>query len=260
METFYALLALCVENSTVTGEFLSQRPVTRSFDVFFDLCLNKGLSKQWWDWWFETPSRSLWRHCDGVLLREGQYVGSVSMSWCLHAFIWPVWHWTRANIRSTSWGSACWANSNGILGDLCDDLYSLPRPKINIGWWATISHSDISLLLFKRTNYLIIKPCGIQWVPQTIGSSTVQRGSPSQRASYAESASMSWRHHAIIWTVYHWINANISSNLWRNVCCIWCDYFNCMIQSKWNQIIWINYNHDTIAIRSHITIYIYDSV
>ena len=34
METFFALLAFCVGNSPVTGEFLSQRPVTRSFDVF----------------------------------------------------------------------------------------------------------------------------------------------------------------------------------------------------------------------------------
>ena len=33
----------------------SQRPVTRSFDVCFDLCLNKRLSKQSWGWWFETP-------------------------------------------------------------------------------------------------------------------------------------------------------------------------------------------------------------
>ena len=44
----------------VTGEFPSQRPVTRSFDVFFDLRLNKRLSNQSWGWWFETPSRSLY--------------------------------------------------------------------------------------------------------------------------------------------------------------------------------------------------------
>ena len=62
METFSALLAICVENSPVTGEFPAQRPVTRSFDVFFDLCLNKRLSKQWWSWWFETLSHPLWRH------------------------------------------------------------------------------------------------------------------------------------------------------------------------------------------------------
>ena len=42
-----------------------QRPVTRSFDVFFDLCPNKQLSKHSWGWWFETPSGSLWRHSNG---------------------------------------------------------------------------------------------------------------------------------------------------------------------------------------------------
>ena len=66
METFSALLALCAGNSPVTGEYPAQRPVTRSFDIFFDLCLNKRLSKQSWGWWFETPSRSLWRHCNAM--------------------------------------------------------------------------------------------------------------------------------------------------------------------------------------------------
>ena len=55
-------MAISAGNSPVTGEFLAQRPGTRSFDVFFDLRLNKPLSKQWRGWWFETPSRSLWRH------------------------------------------------------------------------------------------------------------------------------------------------------------------------------------------------------
>ena len=63
-ETFSALLALFVGNSPVTGEFPAQRPVTWSFDVFFDPRLNKRLSKQSWGWWFETPSRSLWRRCN----------------------------------------------------------------------------------------------------------------------------------------------------------------------------------------------------
>ena len=62
METFAALLAICARNSPVPGEFPTQRPVTRSFDVFFDLRLNKRLSKQWWDWWFGMLSRPLWRH------------------------------------------------------------------------------------------------------------------------------------------------------------------------------------------------------
>ena len=51
---------LCGE-FTGPGEFPTQRPVTRSFDVLFDLRLNKRLSKQPWGWWFETSSWSLWR-------------------------------------------------------------------------------------------------------------------------------------------------------------------------------------------------------
>ena len=64
METFSALLALCAGNSPVTGEFPSQRPSTRSLDVFFDLRTNERLSKQSRGWWFESPSCSLWRLCN----------------------------------------------------------------------------------------------------------------------------------------------------------------------------------------------------
>ena len=59
-------------NSPVTGEFPLQRPVTRSFKVFFDLRLNKRLNKQSRRLWFETRSRSLWRHCD---IRIIPYIG-----------------------------------------------------------------------------------------------------------------------------------------------------------------------------------------
>ena len=60
---FRATSHLCGE-FTGSGDFPTQRPVTRSFDVFFDLCLNKRLNKQPWGWWFETPSWSLWRQCN----------------------------------------------------------------------------------------------------------------------------------------------------------------------------------------------------
>ena len=66
METFSALLAICAGNSAVPGEFPAQRPVTRSLKVFFDLRLNKRLSKQSWGWWFETLPSPLWRHCNGT--------------------------------------------------------------------------------------------------------------------------------------------------------------------------------------------------
>ena len=59
METFSALLAPCEGNPT--RGLPSQRPVTRSFHVFFDLRLNKRLNKQSRCRWFETPWWSLWR-------------------------------------------------------------------------------------------------------------------------------------------------------------------------------------------------------
>ena len=64
METFSALLAICTGNSPITGGFPAQRPVTRGLDVFFNLRVNKLLSKQSRGWWFETLSRPLWRHCN----------------------------------------------------------------------------------------------------------------------------------------------------------------------------------------------------
>ena len=88
METFSTLLAICAGNSPVTSEFSSQRPVTWSFDVFFDLRLNKRLSKQSWDWWFEMPLHSLWCHCI-----EMPYDVTVT---------WPKWYllWCAQTIQS----------------------------------------------------------------------------------------------------------------------------------------------------------------
>ena len=76
MEKISALLVFCAGNSPVTGEFPAQRPVRQSFDVFFDLRLNQQLSKHWRRRWFETPSRSLWHHCnvDSIHERNTPYI------------------------------------------------------------------------------------------------------------------------------------------------------------------------------------------
>ena len=58
---------------TGPGEFPAQRPVMRSFDVFFDLRLNKPLSKQW-GWWFETPPWSLWRQCNETRVADEHHL------------------------------------------------------------------------------------------------------------------------------------------------------------------------------------------
>ena len=63
METFSALLAICAGNSPVP---VNSPHKGQWHDVFFDLSPNKRLSKQWWGWWFETPSSPLWRHCNAM--------------------------------------------------------------------------------------------------------------------------------------------------------------------------------------------------
>ena len=97
METFFALLALCAGNSPVTGEFPSQRPVTWSFGVFFDLCLNKRSSKQSRRRWFETPSRSLWRHCNVLVLM-------VTMSlWKLIMILEAYWYLSKGTLHTVTY-------------------------------------------------------------------------------------------------------------------------------------------------------------
>ena len=69
--------ALCAGNSLVAAEFLSQRPVTRSFGVFFYVRLNKWLSKQSRYQWYGSPLCSFWRHCNMAI---GQKRGTVVIS------------------------------------------------------------------------------------------------------------------------------------------------------------------------------------
>ena len=77
METFSALLGHCAKNSAVTGEFPSQRPVIRSFDIFFDVRLYKRLSKQSRRQWFEAPSHPLWRRCKWLHLYDSLSVSEI---------------------------------------------------------------------------------------------------------------------------------------------------------------------------------------
>ena len=89
METFSALLAICAGNSPV-GEFPTQRPVTRSFDVFFDVRLIKRLSKHSRGWWFETLSHPLWRHRN----EKGPQVGATKGLF-INMIFFMYWAWIR---------------------------------------------------------------------------------------------------------------------------------------------------------------------
>ena len=86
--TIFRVTGLCAGKPPVTGEFPSQRLVTRSFDVFFDLCLNKRLSKQSRGWRLETPSSSSWRHCNEIKENINQSSASPAYGRGIHR--WPA--------------------------------------------------------------------------------------------------------------------------------------------------------------------------
>ena len=108
METYSALLAICVGNSPVISELPAQRPVTWRFDVFFDLHKIKWLSKQLPGWWFETLSHPLWHHCNGR--------HKTSEWWILH------FHWAFSSHKAL------------II------VYHINLPYISLGnWWADLA-------------------------------------------------------------------------------------------------------------------------
>ena len=94
-DTFSAQLALCLGNSPVTVKFPAQRPVKPSFEVFFDMCPNKRLSKQSRRWWFETPSRSAWRHCNCKIP-------------FIHLTLKHMIHIIAFNIKTLHWRTCVW--------------------------------------------------------------------------------------------------------------------------------------------------------
>ena len=84
-----------------TGPFPAQRPVTRGFDNFFDLRLNKRLRKQSWGWWFETPSGLLWRHHNGKSANE-KYIHMrifFTLIWCKKSYFAGIQEVLRKNKR-----------------------------------------------------------------------------------------------------------------------------------------------------------------
>ena len=136
METFSASLALCKGNPPVTGGFTSQKPVTRSFDVFFDLYLNERLSKQSrtviWDT-IALIMASLYCFCDSLRsedkrTRTGNVVGKktkraitliffyfVCQMYTLHLL-----HSQKSwNIRLLDWKIATWYDSISVYAHIC---------------------------------------------------------------------------------------------------------------------------------------------
>ena len=123
METFSGLLAIFAGNSRVPGEFPTQRPVSRSFDVFFDLHPNKRLSKQPWGWWFETLSWSLWRqgNAHGPITKPVTYVVDKYSRAHIYQHIPAKQQWSLGSaIAHTAADSRMMTSSNGNIFRVTD--------------------------------------------------------------------------------------------------------------------------------------------
>ena len=155
MEAFSALLPLCAGNSPVTGVFPSERPVTRSFDVSFDLRLNKRPSKQSWGWctgncadlisvwllmpwWFAVPDV-----VSGMVINCYDYV----MKWKRFPRYWPF---VRGIHR---WFPLIKAQVNSFEV-FCDVILSKPLNKQTNGQWFETPWSSCNVTVMQgEANY-----------------------------------------------------------------------------------------------------------
>ena len=140
METFSALLAICAGKSPVPGEFPAQRPVTQSFDVCFDLRLNKRLSKQSWGWWFETQSRPLWRHSNAYPFTYTEY------GWPTNYFDFKTWWLMIRHVLLIPWNNKpCCSCSRCMV--LQTGRVDLPRSvgDISLNWALSSPGIEITL-------------------------------------------------------------------------------------------------------------------
>ena len=158
METFSALLSLYVGSSPVTCEFPSQRQVTQSSNVSYDLRLNKPLSKQPRRRWFDTLFCSLWRHCN---LTFGGRISSV------------------------------------LECGTCQSLSGFPltlrwRHNDHAGVSNHQPHGCLLNRLFRRKSK---KTSKLRVTGLCAGNSPGTGEFPAQMASYAENVSIWWRHH-----------------------------------------------------------------
>ena len=144
METFFVLVALCAGNSRVTGEFPSQRPVMRSFEVFFDLCLNKRLSKQSWCWWYEPPPHWLWRHCNEGSRTALQY----HVAWLVYGLM--LFRGSYLFKTLSLYLKGCWFAINSL------------RPRQN----GCLFADDIFKCIFLNENILIAINISLSFVPK----------------------------------------------------------------------------------------------
>ena len=227
---------------SVPGEFPAQRPVTRSFNVFFGLRLNKRLSKQSWGWWFETLSRSLWRHCNDYRSTNSTIYDDLAL--CTTRPSEGV-ILTFVNFQTGATVLFVYVTSN---------RYTLSQ---SLQWHHNVhggvsNHRRLHCLLncwFRRRSK---KTSKLRVTGLYVGNSPVTGELPTKRASNAEKCSLWWRHQSVgvcssndgfVVTVISHVTENEDKRAWQKA-----TYrFEGVIYRSWlynNYITWIiNYVH-----------------
>ena len=123
--------------------------MTRSFDVFFDLRLNEWLSKQSRGWWFETPSRPLWRHSNGstwcyvVKQVPDRKFASLYVSLILNALVLAMIHSCSWVSFSIPWCISAVCAWKRILWYVCQMRLSclvMDMQMYSLDYWLITSH------------------------------------------------------------------------------------------------------------------------
>ena len=137
----------------------AQRPVTRRFDISFDLRLNKRFSKQSWGWWFETVSHPLWRHRNAMKLGADINLpncGHVVKTWITENETWNEnelnYRFQTDRIKSSRFTSnTCWKSIKK-----CCNFW----PNVALRWLMTVSNWSFPTIIWK-TNHSLPLTLGI---------------------------------------------------------------------------------------------------
>ena len=114
-EIFSVLLALCEGNPLVTGGFPSQRPMTWSFIVFFDLHLNKWLSKQ------QRRHHAPYHAYDATVMLKFINQSCPYICWCNPNLVWSP-AVSEVELRSNITAHSRFAPSQWEMALLCYDI------------------------------------------------------------------------------------------------------------------------------------------
>ena len=190
----FRITGLCVGDSPF-GVFPSQRPVARSFEVFFDLRLNKRLSRQSRRWWFETPSRSLWRHCNAL--------GAHQISVSIIASDGEIWGHSITNSNKLI---RVYLTVFSVLAPLKQSNESPVRllqcQSSTLRWHhnsrdGVSNHQPRECLLNRLFRRRPKKTSKLHVTGLCERNSPVGGEFPTQRPSYVENVSIWWRHHEL---------------------------------------------------------------